>query len=90
MSCDISESIQHFDFNVFCTILRKLQRMDRLFGKRKTPEEMLRQNQRALNKVKGFIIVRNTVDLLLVIRSSGSWTGRGLLLSDRRRSSLRT
>jgi len=24
--------------------------MDRLFGKRKTPEEMLRQNQRALNK----------------------------------------
>ncbi len=23
-----------------------------LFGKRKTPEEMLRQNQRALNKVK--------------------------------------
>ena len=25
--------------------------MDRLFGKRKTPEELLRQNQRALNKV---------------------------------------
>lgn len=24
--------------------------MDKLFGKRKTPEEMLRQNQRALNK----------------------------------------
>lgn len=24
--------------------------MDRLFGKRKTPEEMLRQNQRALTK----------------------------------------
>ena len=25
--------------------------MDRLFGKRKTPEELLRQNRRALNKV---------------------------------------
>lgn len=24
--------------------------MDQLFGKKKTPEEMLRQNQRALNK----------------------------------------
>lgn len=24
--------------------------MDKLFGRRKTPEEMLRQNQRALNK----------------------------------------
>ena len=26
--------------------------MDRLFGRRKSPEEMLRQNQRALNKVR--------------------------------------
>lgn len=29
--------------------------MDRLFGKRKTPEELLKQNQRALNKVSNKI-----------------------------------
>lgn len=48
---------QSFVFNSICLVwlywcffLRIFKQMDFLFGKRKTPEEMLRQNQRALNR----------------------------------------
>lgn len=36
--------------SLFPSALAGFTKMDRLFGKKKTPEEMLRQNQRALTK----------------------------------------
>lgn len=39
--------VKHFSREIFW---KKLVKMEWLFGKRLTPEEMLRKNQRALNK----------------------------------------
>ncbi len=44
-----------------------------LFGKRKTPEEMLRQNQRALNKVNVAIKRENASPVFILLVRYGFW-----------------
>ena len=49
---------------VFCEVTAKNQpamALSALFGKRKTPEEMLRQNQRALTKVISVLVCKKTL-----------------------------